>query len=354
MAVSLEHILEEMFAKEASDVYLTVGLPPVYRVRGTLLPMETPRMNADEIQRLVYSFLTDEQKEHFEREWELDLSFGWEDKARIRANVFRQRGTVAGCLRMIPSKVPTFDELGLPKAAETIVNLPKGLVLVSGSSGSGKSTTLAAMIDYLNQREKLHILTVEDPVEVIHPHKMAIVNQREVGQDTASFASALKFALREDPDVVLIGEMRDLETIESALTIAETGHLAFATLHTPDAIQAINRVIDVFPAHQQPQVRAQLSSSLQAVMCQQLIPLADGSGLACAVEVLLLTPAVRSMVREEKIAQIYSVIQTGTEAGMQTMNQALARLVKTRKITRDEAMGNTSGAEELERLIRGV
>ena len=354
MPVSLETILGEMFAREASDVYLTVGLPPVLRIRGSLVNMDSEHLTDDVVQRIAYSFLTDEQKEIFEREWELDLSFGYEGKARLRGSVYRQRGSVAATIRMIPAHIPSFEELKLPSAVESIVNLPKGLVIVSGASGSGKSTTLSTMIDYINERENIHILTAEDPIEVIHPHKKAIINQREVGQDTNTFARALKYALREDPDVVLIGEMRDLETIESTLTIAETGHLAFATLHTPDAIQAINRIIDVFPAHQQPQVRSQLSASLQAVICQQLIPMADGSGLVLAAEVLMMTGAVRSMVREEKVHQVYSVMQTGTEMGMQTMNQSLYKLFRERMISKEDAFSHSADREELEKLIRKV
>ena len=273
-------------------------------------------------------------------------------KARIRANIYRQRGTTAASLRMIPSTIPTFEELGLPKVVDEIVNLPKGLVIVSGATGSGKSTTLASMLNYINEHEYLHILTVEDPIEFIHPHKNSIVNQREVGQDTETFSRALKYALREDPDVVLIGEMRDLDTIESALIISETGHLVFATLHTPDAIQVINRIIDVFPAHQQPQVRSQLSFVLQAVICQQLVTL-DTGGQALAAEILLLTPAIRNLIREEKIHQVYSIMQTGTDRGMQTMNQALLKLYKDRKITRDTAYAFSTNQNELETLIRG-
>jgi twitching motility protein PilT len=249
--------------------------------------------------------------------------------------------------------VPTLEELGVPKAVAGILDMPKGLVLVSGATGSGKSTTLASMIDQINEREHLHIMTIEEPIEFIHPHKSSIVNQREVGEDTETFARALKYALRQDPDVVLVGEMRDLETIESALTIAETGHLVFATLHTPDAIQAINRIIDVFPAHQQPQIRSQLSFVLQAVLCQQLVPRVDQPGLALCCEVLLLTPAIRNLIREEKIHQIYSLMQTGTEMGMQTMNQSLAGLVKGRKVMRDEAFARSPDVLELENLLRG-
>ena len=354
MALTFETMLEEMLKRSASDLYITVGQPPVLRVNGRLVRLESERLTSDMTQRLVYSFLTDEQKETFEREWELDLCFSLGERARIRANVFRQRGTVSSVLRNIPGKVPSFDELGLPKVVNKIVELPKGLVIVSGATGSGKSTTLASMLDYINEREPLHILSVEDPIEYVHPHKKSLVNQREVGQDTNSFASALKYALREDPDVVLVGEMRDLETMESALVIAETGHLVFATLHTPDAIQAINRIIDVFPAFQQPQVRSQLAFVLQAVMCQQLVPMAEGGGLALAGEILMLTPAIRNLIREEKSHQIYSMMQTGQEQGMQTMNQALHRLLKERKITRDEAFARSSDQLELEKLIRGV
>jgi twitching motility protein PilT len=353
MAYSLEALLGEMFTREASDLYLSVGLPPVLRVKGNLLPVEGERLSPDASQKLVYSFLTDEQKEQLEREWEIDLSFGLEGKARIRANAYRQRGAISATLRMIPTSVPSFAQLQLPKAIDYIVNLPKGLVLVTGSAGSGKTTTLASVIDYINEHERLHIITVEDPIEYIHPHKLSIVNQREVGSDTATFSSALKYALREDPDVVLVGEMRDLETIESALIIAETGHLVFATLHTPDAIQAINRVIDVFPAHQQPQIRTQLSFVLMAVMCQQLLQTADGLNQMLAAEVLILTPAIRAMIREEKVHQIYSMMQTGSEMSMQTMNQALLKLVKERKITREEALARSSEQLELENLLRG-
>jgi len=352
--VTLEAVLEDMFRKGASDVYLTVGLPPTFRINSRLVPMETERLTPETSQRLIYSFLTDEQKEIFEREWELDLCFGVADRARIRSNVFRQRGAISSVLRNIPSKIPTFMELGLPKVAEDIVNLPKGLVIVSGATGCGKSTTLASMVDYINIREPLHIITVEDPIEYLHPHKKSIVNQREVGDDTRAFSSALKFALREDPDVVLIGEMRDLETIESALVIAETGHLVFATLHTPDAIQAINRIIDVFPAHQQPQVRAQMAFVLQCVICQQLVPTADGLNLTLAAEFLMLTPAIRNLIREEKVHQIYSLMQTGSEHGMQTMNQALNGLLKERKVTRETAYAFSPNIEELEKLVRGL
>jgi len=353
MPYSLEALLGDMFTREASDLYLSVGLPPIFRVKGSLQPIEGERLSADASQRLVYGFLTDEQKELLEREWELDLSFGLEGKARIRANAYRQRGAISCTLRMIPTQIPTFEQLHLPKAIDYIVNLPKGLVLVTGAAGSGKTTTLASIVDYINERERLHIITVEDPIEYIHPHKLSIVNQREVGADTATFSSALKFALREDPDVVLVGEMRDLETIESALIIAETGHLVFATLHTPDAIQAINRVIDVFPAHQQPQIRTQLSFVLMAVMCQQLLQTADGINQMLAAEVLILTPAIRAMIREEKVHQIYSMMQTGSEMGMQTMNQALQKLVKERRVTRQEALARSSEVLELENLLRG-
>jgi len=353
--VTLETVLGEMSSRQASDLYLTVGLPPVLRIRGMMVPLDGERLSADVCQKVVYSFLTDEQKEQFEREWDLDLSFGLENQARIRANVFRQRGTVSAVLHMIPSKIPSFEELSLPKVVNTLVNMDKGLVIVSGSTGSGKSTTLASMINYINEHEPLHILTVEDPIEYIHPHRKSIVNQREVGHDTAKFSTALKYALREDPDVVLVGEMRDLETMESALIIAETGHLVFATLHTPDAISVINRIIDVFPAHQQPQVRTQLAFVLEAVICQELLLKADGSGQALVAEVLTLTPAIRNLIREEKVHQVYSLQQTGQVHGMQTMVQALHQLVKSRTISQETAFSacSTEQAEELEKLLRG-
>ncbi|MEK7766963.1 MAG: type IV pilus twitching motility protein PilT, partial [bacterium] len=349
MPVTLETVLNEMYDRQATDLFLTTGVPPVMRIKGMLVPHESERLSPEACQKLIYSFLTDEMKEKFEREWEMDLSFGLAGKARLRANVFRQRGSAAAALRMIPEQVPTFEELQLPKIVNDIVNMPKGLVLVCGSTGSGKSTTLAAMIDYLNTNDPLHILTVEDPIEFLHHNKKSIVNQREVGPDTKSFANALQYALREDPDVVLVGEMRSLETIALALTIAETGHLTFGTLHTTDAVQAINRMIDVFPAHQQGQIRSQLATTLQAVICQQLIPTADGMGLALAAEVLMLTAAIRNLILEEKVEQLYGFMQTGSESGMQTMNGALHRLFKERKITRDAAFASSADPGELEK-----
>jgi twitching motility protein PilT len=282
-----------------------------------------------------------------------DISFGVEGVGRVRMNVFKQRGAVAAALRTIPSHILTFEELGLPAVVNDIVKMPKGLVLVCGPTGSGKSTTLASMIDWINSHEAAHIITIEDPIEYIHNHKMSIVNQREVGTDTKTFVNALKYVLREDPDVILIGEMRDLDTISAALTIAETGHLVFATLHTPDAVQAVNRIIDVFPPGQQQQVRAQLSFVLQAVMCQQLMPKAYTSGRCLAVEILVVTPAIRNLVREEKVHQIYSQIQTGQEFGMQTMNTALFELYQKQIVTHAEVFSRTTDAKDLQRMIKG-
>jgi twitching motility protein PilT len=318
-----------------------------------MTPTEYEKLRPETCQQLIYSILTDEQKDRFEKEDELDISFGVEGVGRVRMNVFKQRGAVAAVLRTIPSHILTFDELGLPPVANDIVKLPKGLVLVTGPTGSGKSTTLASMIDWINSHEQSHIITVEDPIEFIHNHKMSVVNQREVGTDTKSFVNALKYVLREDPDVILVGEMRDLETISAALTIAETGHLVFATLHTPDAVQAVNRIIDVFPPGQQQQVRAQLSFVLQAVMCQQLLPKAYTSGRVLAIEVLMVNAAVRNLIREEKVHQIYSQIQTGQEYGMQTMNMALYELYRKQVVTHAEIFSRTTDAKDLQRMVKG-
>lgn len=323
------------------------------RIHGEMTPMDFEKLRPETCQTLVYSILTDEQKEKFERENELDLSFGVEGIGRVRMNCFKQRGAVASVLRQIPTKIKNFEDLSLPKAVGEIVKVPKGLVLVCGPTGSGKSTTLAAMIDWINENDAGHIITIEDPIEFVHNHKKCIVNQREVGADSKSFTSALKYVLRQDPDVILVGEMRDIETIGAALTIAETGHLVFATLHTPDAVQAINRIIDVFPAEQQQQVRTQLSFVIQAVMCQTLIPNQDSSGRSIAVEVLVATPAVRNLIREEKVHQIGSQIQTGTEFGMQSMNMALANLYRKGKASYQTIMEYTTDQRDLERVVRG-
>lgn len=350
--INMEELLQVMIDKRASDLHLTVGSPPVLRVDGEIIPLEYSTLSPDICQRLIYSLLTDRQKERFESQDELDLSFGVKSIGRIRMNVFRQRGSVCAALRAIPNRIMTFDELGLPPAVYDVMKLPKGLILVTGPTGSGKTTTLASMIDYLNQHRHQHIISVEDPIEYVHPHKNCIVNQREVGSDTATFAVALKYILRQDPDIILVGEMRDLETISAALTIAETGHLVFATLHTTDTAQSVNRIIDVFPPHQQPQIRSQLSFVLQAIFSQQLLLHASGKGRLLACEVLMVTPAVRNLVREQKIEQIQLAIQTGGKYGMQTMNYSLYNLYVHRKINYAEAIANTLDLDDFKRLCQ--
>jgi twitching motility protein PilT len=342
-----------MFEKNASDLHITAGAPPMLRIDGIMTPTEYEKLRPEVTQQLIYSILTDEQKEKFEKDNELDISFGVEGVGRVRMNVFQQRGSVASVMRNIPSKIRTFEDLRLPQVIQDLVKLPKGLVLVTGPTGSGKSTTLAAMLDWINSNRQSHIITIEDPIEYVHAHKACIVNQREVGTDTHSFTAALKYALRQDPDVILVGEMRDLETINAALTIAETGHLVFATLHTVDAIQTINRIIDVFPAGQQQQIRAQISFVLQGVISQQLLPRAHSTGRVVALEVLIPTPAVRNLIREEKIHQIYSAMQTGTESGMQTMNQALFDLYQKQVVSYNEIFERTMDPKELLRMVKG-
>ncbi|MCS7151864.1 MAG: type IV pilus twitching motility protein PilT [Endomicrobia bacterium] len=350
--LTMENLLFLMKEQKASDLHLTTGLPPVLRVDGVLVPTQYGKLTSEICQRLIYSVLTDKQKEKFETLNELDISFGVKDIGRIRMNVFRQRGTVAAALRAIPTQPPTFEELRLPKIVNQLVDLPRGLVLVTGPTGSGKTTTLASMINFINEHRNAHIITIEDPIEYLFHHKNCIINQREVGTDTESFATALKYVLREDPDIILIGEMRDLETISAALTIAETGHLVFATLHTPDAVSSVNRIIDVFPPYQQQQVRVQLSFVLQAVLSQQLLLHASGKGRVLACEVLVATSAVRNLIREGKPEQIFTLMQTGAKFGMQTMNQSLAELYSKRLITLDEALSVSSDPEELKKLIQ--
>jgi len=351
--VNVDTLLRLMFEKNASDLHITAGAPPMLRIDGVITATEYEKLRPEVTQQLIYSILTDEQKEKFEKDNELDISFGVEGVGRVRMNVFQQRGSIASVMRNIPSKIRTFDDLKLPPVIKDLVKLPKGLVLVTGPTGSGKSTTLAAMLDWINTNLPHHIITIEDPIEYVHAHKACIVNQREVGTDTHTFTSALKYALRQDPDVILVGEMRDLETINAALTIAETGHLVFATLHTVDAIQTINRIIDVFPSGQQQQVRAQISFVLNGVISQQLLPLANSTGRVVALEVLIPTPAVRNLIREEKIHQIYSAMQTGTESGMQTMNQALFNLYQKQLVSYDEIFSRTMDPKELLRMTKG-
>jgi len=348
--VNLRDLLEMMMKKKASDLHITVGTPPQIRVDGKLqkLPMEV--LTPEETKKLAYSIMSEKHRQKFEEKSELDLSFGIENLSRYRCNVFMQRGNVAVAIRQIPFRVPSFEELGLTKVISEFANLPRGLVLVTGTTGSGKSTTLAAIIDKINRERNLHIITVEDPIEYLHRHNSSLINQREVYSDTQSFASALKYALREDPDVVLIGEMRDLETVESALNISETGHLAFATLHTSSCAESITRIIDVFPTNQQEQVRVTLSFVLQAVVTQQLIP-KIGGGRVLGLEIMIATPAIRALIRDQKIHQIYSSIHAGQKYGMRTMNQSLAELYLAHKITLAEAQARTANVQELNDIL---
>jgi len=356
MTVSLHQLLKTMVEKGGTDLHITTNSSPLIRVDGLLVPLNQPALSAVDTKKLAYSVLTDAQKHRFEEHLELDISFGVKGLARFRANIYVQRGAVAGAFRRIPYEILGFRELGLPPAVENLCNKPRGLVLVTGPTGSGKSTTLAAMIDKINREKPLHILTIEDPVEYLHTHKKAMVNQRELHADTHSFPNALRSVLREDPDVVLIGEMRDLETIESALRIAETGHLTFATLHTNSAPQTINRIIDVFPEHQQSQVRAQLSFVIEGIICQTLLPRASGKGRALACEILVPSSAIRNLIREDKVHQIYSMMQAGQiKHGMQTFNQSLATLYHRRLISLQTALGYSSHQDELQDMInRGV
>ncbi|HXE74139.1 MAG TPA: type IV pilus twitching motility protein PilT [Candidatus Xenobia bacterium] len=351
--LSLTELLKKMLETGGSDLHITTNSPPRIRVDGKLRPVEgLEPLTAPETKQLAYSVLTDAQKHRFEENWELDFSFGIRGLARFRANVFMQRGAVGAVYRTIPWQIKNFEELGLPPVVKTLCEKPRGLILVTGPTGSGKSTTLAAMLDKINSERPEHMITVEDPIEFIHSHKKCLVNQREVHTDTKSFSNALRAALREDPDVVLIGEMRDLETIESALRIAETGHLTFATLHTNSAVSTINRIVDVFPSHQQSQVRAQLSLVLEGIMCQSLLPHASGKGRVLALEILVPNAAIRNLIREDKIHQIYSAMQTGQDKfGMQTFNQSLATLYFQKKITLDVAMSRTSIPDELQDMI---
>ncbi len=349
---NLHQLLKAMVEKGASDLHITTGSAPQLRIDGKLVPLKTSPLTPVETKQLCYSILTDAQKHKFEEESELDLSFGVKGLSRFRANVYMQRGAVAGAFRTIPFKILTFAELGLPAIVAELAKKPRGLLLVTGPTGSGKSTTLASIIDKVNTDRHEHIITIEDPIEYLHPHKNCLVNQREVGADTQSFKKALKYILRQDPDVVLIGEMRDLETIESALVISETGHLAFATLHTNSCVQTINRILDVFPPYQQPQVRAQLSFVLEGVLTQNLLPKAGGPGRVLAAEVMVPNAAIRNLIREDKVHQVYSQMQVGqSKFGMQTFNQSLAALFNRRLITLDEAIGRSSDPEELRNIL---
>lgn len=352
MSVTITELLKKVVENNASDLHITVNAPPHLRINERLVAMDYHPFTAAQARDITYSLLTPEQIERFERDKELDLSFGIDGLARFRVNVFLQRGSIGCAIRALPFHIMTFEDCGLPVGIVTeLCKKPKGLVLVTGATGSGKSTTLAAMIDKINSEKPCHIVTIEDPIEYVHKNKKAIVDQRELGCDTHSFGEALKHALRQDPNVIMIGEMRDLETISSALTIAETGHLVFATLHTSDSIQTMNRIIDVFPAHQQQQIRIQLSFVLLGVLAQQLIPKADGRGRVLATEVLLANYAIKSLIREQKVHQIYSVIQTSQKDGMRTMNQSLYELYINKQITIEDAMGRSTDISDLERLL---
>ncbi|WP_437987774.1 type IV pilus twitching motility protein PilT [Sorangium sp. So ce117] len=349
---TLQQLLRAMVEKGASDMHITSGTPPLLRIDGTVVPLKLPPLMPSDTKQLCYSVLSEEQVAAFEQRNELDLSFGMKGLARFRANIYMQRGAVAAAFRQIPFRIMNFDELGLPPVVLDITAKPRGLVLVTGPTGSGKTTTLASIIDKINAEQRLHILTIEDPIEYLHPHKLSLVNQREIGSDTASFKDALRYALRQDPDVVLVGEMRDLETVESALTIAETGHLVFATLHTNSAISTINRIIDVFPPHQQSQVRQQLSFTLVAVMTQLLLPRANGPGRVMAMEVMIPNAAIRNLIREDKLHQIYSQMQVGQSgSGMQTMAQSLVSLYQRRMITLEEAFAAAADGEEIRTML---
>src|SRR3954468_6201225 len=352
MNVTLSDLLKKMLELSGSDLHISTNSPPQVRVHGHLQPLDMPMLTPSETKQLAYSVLTDAQKHRFEENLELDFSFGLKGLARFRGNLFNQRGATGAVFRVIPFEIRSFQQLNLPPIVAKLCEKPRGLILVTGPTGSGKSTTLAAMIDKINTERHDHIITIEDPIEFVHQNKNCLVNQREVHSDTKSFSDALRAALREDPDVVLIGEMRDLETIEAALRIAETGHLTFGTLHTNSAASTINRVIDVFPSHQQSQIRAQLSLVLEGVICQALLPKVGGQGRACAMEILIPNPAVRNLIREDKIHQIYSAMQSGQDKyGMQTFNQSLATLVLTKQITQETALNRSSMPEELVEMI---
>jgi twitching motility protein PilT len=350
--IALSELLRKMIENGGSDLHITTNSAPMVRVHGVLRPLEYPELTPAETKQLAYSVLTDAQKHRFEETLELDFSFGIKGLSRFRANIFNQRGAVGAVFRSIPYEIRSFEELGLPTVIEKLCEKPRGLILVTGPTGSGKSTTLAAMVDKVNRDRHEHIITVEDPIEYLHGHKSCIVNQREVHADTHNFANALRAALRQDPDVVLIGEMRDLETTETALRIAETGHLTFATLHTNSAASSINRIIDIFPSGQQAQIRTQLSMVLEGIVTQSLLPRANGQGRALAMEVLVPNSAIRNLIREDKIHQVYSMMQTGQDKfGMQTFNQSLATLYFKKQITLEMAMARSSNCDELQDLI---
>jgi twitching motility protein PilT len=354
MEFDFAEVLLQVMERNASDLHLTAGSPPMIRHHGRLHALDYPRLTPETTRQVVYSILTNDQRQKLETDWQVDLAYSIPGKARFRVNAYFQRAAVSAALRLIPQEMPKLDSLGLPPVLEDFTKKPRGFVLVTGPTGSGKSTSLAAMLDLINETRHEHILSIEDPIEFLHKHKNCIVNQRELGADTKSFAQGLKAGLRQDPDVILVGEMRDLETISTALTAAETGHLVFATLHTQDTAQTVDRIVDVFPPEQQQQVRVQLSVALQGIVTQQLLPTADGQGRCVATEVLVPTPAVRNLIREGKTHQIYSALQTGGQFGMQTMDASLAQLVRQHRITRELAESRSSAPEELRRLMGTV
>jgi twitching motility protein PilT len=354
MSIDFADILIEVSRLGASDLHLTAGSPPMVRERGRLRALDYPKLSPQDTREIVYSILTNDQRKKLELEWQIDLSYAVPGHGRYRVNAYYQRASIGAAFRLIPQDMPRLEDLNLPSVLMDFARKPRGLVLVTGPTGSGKSTTLAAMIDRINEERHEHILTVEDPIEFLHRHKNCIVNQRELGSDAQSFGLGLKAALRQDPDVILVGEMRDLETISTALTAAETGHLVFATLHTQDTAQTVDRIVDVFPPEQQHQVRVQLSVALQGIVTQQLLPTVDGQGRVCAAEVLVPTPAVRNLIREGKTHQIYSALQTGGSHGMQTMDAALVELIRANKITRELAESRSSTPQELRRLLGTV
>jgi twitching motility protein PilT len=354
MDFDFSDVLLTVLERNASDLHLTAGSPPMIRQHGKLHALDYPALTVQQTREVVYSILTNDQRQRLETDWQIDFAYSIPGKARFRVNAYFQRASLSAAFRLIPSEMPALRDLGLPPVIQEFTKKPRGFVLVTGPTGSGKSTTLAAMLDSINDERHEHILTIEDPIEFLHKHKKCIVNQRELGADAQTFALGLKAALRQDPDVILVGEMRDLETISTALTAAETGHLVFATLHTQDTAQTVDRIVDVFPPDQQQQVRVQLSVSLQGIVTQQLIASADGSGRVVATEVLVPTPAVRHLIREGKTHQIYSALQTGGQFGMQTMDASLAGLVREQKITRELAEARSSTPEELRRLMGTV
>lgn len=350
--IELQKLLELVIEKKASDLHVTTGSPPVFRIDGKIVSFDTTVLTAPDTKRICYSVLTDAQRHMFEEESELDFSFGIKGLSRFRGNIYLQRGAVAGAFRAISFDILNFSELGIPPIVNELIKKPRGLVLVTGPTGTGKSTTLAAMIDKINNERSDHIITIEDPIEYLHRHKKCIVDQREVNSDTKSFSAALRHVLRQDPDIILIGEMRDLETIQAALTTAETGHLTFATLHTNSCVETINRIIDVFPPHQQQQIRTQLSFVLEGVLAQQLLPKVGGKGRVLAMEVMIPNPAIRNLIREDKLQQIYSAMQVGqTKFGMQTMNQALLSLLERRLITLEDCMERSHNQDELRQML---